>query len=168
MSEPFIAEIRMFGFNFAPQNWAQCNGQLLPIMQNTALFSLVGTMYGGDGKTTFALPNLQDAVPVAADTTDLVPGATGGVETVTLTESQLPAHSHAANCSSAAGNAYGPPGNIWAEDAAGVNEYGPASTTAMNSGAISPAGGGQSHNNLQPFVVLNYCIALTGVFPPRS
>lgn len=168
MSEPFIAEIRLFGFNYAPQNWAPCNGQLMPIVQNTALFSLVGVMYGGDGKTTFALPNLQDAVPIAANTTNFVPGTTGGTETVTLNGNQLPAHTHAANCNSAAGNAYGPPNNIWASDAAGVNEYGPAGATPMNAAAISPAGGGQPHNNLQPFVVLNYCIALTGIYPPRS
>lgn len=170
MSEPFIAEIRMFGFNFAPKGWAQCNGQLMPIVQNTALFSLVGTMYGGDGKTTFALPNLQGAVPLAAGTGNFVPGATGGVETVTLTSGQLPAHTHAPNCNSAAGNAFGPPGNIWAKDASGVNEYAAAGASQMNPAAISPAGSvqPQPHNNLQPYLVLNYCIALVGVFPPRS
>lgn len=168
MSEPFLAEIRIFGFNFAPQGWAQCNGQLLPISQNTALFSLLGTMYGGDGKSTFALPDLRGAVPLAANDT-LVPGSAGGEETVTLNSAQLPAHNHAVNCNSGAGNAYGPSGNMWAKDAAGTKEYAPgASANQMNAGAISPAGGGQPHNNIQPFAVVNYCIALVGIFPPRN
>lgn len=168
MSEPFVAEIRMFGFDFAPKGWAQCNGQILPIAQNTALFSLVGTRYGGDGRTNFALPNLQDAVPLAADTSNFVPGTAGGVESVTLGSGQLPAHAHAVNCTLDAGNAFGPPGNIWAVDPSGVSEYSAKGGSQMNPGAISPAGSGLPHNNLQPYLVLNYCIALIGVYPPRS
>jgi microcystin-dependent protein len=169
VSEPFVAEIRIFGFNFAPRNWAQCNGQLMPISQNTALFSLLGVNYGGDGKATFGLPNLQGAVPVGVDFANFQPGQTGGTETVALTAQQSPAHTHGVNCNTGQGNAYGPPGNLWAQDAAGVNEYAAASSgDQMNAGAITMAGGGQPHNNLQPYLVLNYCIALTGIFPPRG
>ena|ERR1700731_917634 len=172
MSNPFLAEIRIFPFNFPPKGWAFCNGQFLPIKQNTALFSLLGTTYGGDGTTNFALPNFQGNSPIhpgqgaGLSLRDL--GETGGEDTLTLLISELPAHTHAANCNSGAGDQYGPPGNFWATDAGGNNEYNATGTSAMAPGAVGPAGGNQPHNNLQPYLVLNFCIALQGVFPPRS
>lgn len=170
MSNPFIGEIRIFGFNFAPVGWAQCNGQIIPISQNTALFSILGTQYGGNGTSNFALPNLQGAVPLGADFNTYVPGGSGGSETVTLSVSQIPPHPHAVNCRSDPGNAYGPPGNVWAPDPGGSKEYANAASGSdqMNSSAIGPAGGGLPHNNVQPSLNLNYCIALVGVFPPRA
>jgi len=171
VSEPFIGEVRIFGFNFAPTGWAQCNGQLLPIQQNTALFAVIGTTYGGNGTSNFALPNVQNIAHLGAGTLGgftYMPGETAGEETVTLASSQLPTHNHNVNCNSANGNQYGPPGNIWATDVSGTNEYAPPSTGTMNPGTILPAGGNQPHNNIQPYLVLNYCIALNGVFPPRG
>ncbi|PPC88967.1 MAG: phage tail protein [Methylobacter sp.] len=172
MSEPFIGEIRSFGFNFAPKGWLPCNGQLLTIAQNTALFSILGTTYGGDGRTNFALPNLNGNVAMGAGQgaglTPRVIGETGGVESVTLLESQIPAHTHPANCNNANGNQYGPAGHFWAQDAAGGHDYSDTATGQMASGTIQPAGGNQAHTNLQPYLVLNYCIATQGIFPPRS
>jgi len=171
--DPFVAEIRIFPFNFAPKGWAFCDGQILPISQNTALFSLLGTTYGGNGTSNFALPNFQGVSPIHSgqgaglSLRDL--GETGGTETVTLLLSELPAHTHAANCNSGTGDQYGPPGNFWATDAGGNNEYNAALTPNMTmAAALGPTGGNQPHNNLQPYLVLNFCIALQGVFPPRS
>jgi microcystin-dependent protein len=170
--DPFLAEIRIFPFNFAPKGWAMCDGQILSIQQNTALFSLLGTTYGGDGRTNFALPNFQGVSPIhpgqgpGLSLRDL--GETSGTETVTLLPSELPAHTHPANCNSGTGDQYGPPGNFWATDAGGNNEYNATATSAMAPGAVGPVGGNQPHNNLQPYLVLNFCIALQGVFPPRS
>jgi microcystin-dependent protein len=172
MSEPFVGEIRSFGFNFAPTGWAQCNGQLLPISQNTALFSILGTTYGGDGRSTFGLPNLTGAVPMGAGQgpgltlRDL--GETGGSEAVTLTTQQIPPHNHVANCQSGNGNQPAPAGNFWAQDLGGSKEYGNTGPAQMAAGAVGNVGGGLAHNNLQPYQVLNYCIALQGIFPPRS
>lgn len=172
MSEPFIGEIRSFGFNFAPTGWAQCNGQLLPIPQNTALFSILGTTYGGDGKSTFALPNLSGSVAMGTGQgsglalRDL--GQSGGEETVTLSTQQIPPHSHPANANAGNGNQATPVGNFWAQDAGGSKEYGDAGPAQMAAGAVASAGGGQPHSNLQPYLVLNYCIALQGIYPPRS
>ncbi len=172
MSEPFIGEIRIFGLNFEPRGWAACDGRLLPISQNTALFSILGTTYGGDGRTVFALPNLKGRIPLGAGTgPGLTPrdlGASAGTEAVTLSPNQLPSHNHAAKCNGGNGNQYGPANHYWAQDAGGAKEYGGSSTGQMSAGAIAPAGGGQPHNNLQPYAVVNYCIALTGIFPPRS
>ena len=171
MSEPFIGEIRIFGFNFAPTGWAQCNGQILPISQNTALFSVIGTMFGGNGTSNFGLPNLQNIAQLGAGTLNgftYEPGEMAGEETVTLVSSQLPPHIHNVNCNSANGNQYGPPGNIWATDVSTTNEYAPPSTGTMNPGTISPAGNNQPHNNIQPYLVLNYCISLNGVYPTRG
>jgi microcystin-dependent protein len=173
MSEPFVGQIQIFGFNFAPQGWALCEGQLLSISQNTALFSILGTTYGGDGKTTFGLPNLQGRVPLQRGQG---PGLTlrnlgdmGGEEFVTLLDNQMPGHTHPANCNNAVGTSYDPAGQVWSQDAGGNQEYGPmASAGQMSPKAILPAGGGQPHNNLQPYLVLNYCIALQGIYPPRS
>ncbi len=171
--EPYIGEIRAFGFNFAPVGWAPCNGQLLPIAQNTALFSILGTTYGGDGRTTFGLPNLQGCVPMAAgqgpglSNRDL--GEAAGEATVTLMPQQLAAHNHTANCATGAGNQYGPAGNYWAQNAGPSLEYGTSGPAQMSGGALSPfVGAGQPHPNMQPYVVLNYCIAVQGIYPPRS
>lgn len=172
MSEPFIGEIRPFGFNFAPRGWAQCNGQLLPISQNTALFSILGTTYGGDGKSTFALPNLQGVVPMGnGQGPGLSPralGQKGGSETVVLTSQQIPPHTHSANCNAGNGNQLAPAGNVWAQDAGGSREYGDTGPSQMAAGAVGNVGGDQAHTNLQPYQVVNYCIALQGIYPPRS
>jgi len=168
VSQPFIGEIRIFGFNFAPTGWAQCNGQLLPISQNTALFSVLGTAFGGNGTSNFGLPNLMGVAHLGADQANNVPGTIAGAETVTLTTQQSPAHIHNVNCVSSAGNQFGPKGNLWATDATGTNEYGSPANASMNQNAIVPAGRNQPHNNIQPYLVLNYCIALTGIYPPRG
>lgn len=172
MSEPFIGEVRSFGFNFAPVGWAQCNGQLLSIAQNTALFSILGTTYGGDGRTNFALPDLQGSVPMGAGQgsglSDRPLGEHGGTETEVLTAQQIPSHNHAANAQAGNGNQPAPAGNFWAQDLGGSKEYGDDGSSQMAAGAVGATGGGQPHNNLQPYQVLNYCIALTGIFPPRS
>ena len=172
MANPFLGEIRAFPFNFAPKGWAFCDGQLMPISQNTALFSLLGTTYGGDGRTTFALPNLQGNAPLGfgqgpgLSLYDL--GETGGEEAVTLLQSEIPAHNHAAACNTNAADSASPGGEVWAPEVAGSNAYGSAGGTAMSPSALSVAGGSQPHNNLQPYLVLNYCIALQGIFPARG
>jgi len=170
--DPFVAEIRIFPFNFAPRGWAMCNGQVLSISQNTALFSLLGTTYGGNGTSNFALPNLHGSAPIHAgqgpglSLRDL--GETGGSTTVTVLATEMPAHTHAAKAYATSGNDYGPGGDVWAEDAGGADEYAPTANASLNAGALSPVGGNQAHNNLQPYLTLNFCIALQGVYPPRS
>ena len=175
MSEPFIAEIRMFGFNFAPVDWAFCNGQILPIQQNTALYSVIGAAYGGDGRTTFGLPNLQGAAPLdmgqGTGLTARSVGQKGGAANVTLTAAQMPAHTHAVNASTATtGNLPDPNNAIWTQVAGrGAKAYTATATpAAMNPAALSTTGGSSPHNNLMPYQVLNFCIALAGVFPSRS
>jgi microcystin-dependent protein len=172
MADPFVAEIRMFGFNFAPRGWAFCNGQLIPISQNTALFSLLGTNYGGDGRTNFALPNLQSASALGADQGPGLSlrsvGESGGSAAVSLLESQVPAHSHALRATTTATSS-NPAGAALAPVAAGGGEAyrsAPNATTFMGSDALTAAGG-TAHNNRQPYLALNFCIALQGVFPPR-
>jgi microcystin-dependent protein len=172
MSDPFVAEIRIFAGNFAPRGWAKCEGQTLPIAQNTALFSLLGITYGGDGKTTFALPNLRDRVPMHTGTgPGLTPrqlGENGGAETVTLLESQIPQHTHTAYGTGSDATAQSLQGNVPATG--GENAYsiaGTRITVAMSPQALSPTGGSAPHNNLQPYLVLNFIIALEGIFPPR-
>jgi microcystin-dependent protein len=173
MSDPFVAEIRIVGFNFAPTGWAFCDGQLLPISQNTALFSLLGTTYGGDGKSTFALPDLQGSAPMqpgqgpGLSLHDL--GETGGSETVTLLESEIPAHSHSVSISTQPAVARQPGAQLTAV-ATGVGLYGPNSgaTTPLAPQAASVGGGSFPHNNLQPYLTLNFIIAMQGIFPPRS
>lgn len=170
MADPFVAEIRIFGFNFAPRGWAFCNGQLLPISQNTALFSLLGTTYGGNGKANFALPDLQGRTAMfygqgpGLSYRDI--GEVSGEETITLLQSEMPAHSHSYNGANDSGLQANPDGAVPAR----VNVYNSASATPgmMNVGAIAPAGGSQPHNNMQPYLGLNFCIALQGIFPPRS
>ena len=174
MSEPFIGEIRMVGFNFAPRGWALCNGQLLSIASNNALFSLLGTIYGGDGRTTFALPNLQGRVPMhygsGAGLSPRLIGEAAGQEAVSLTEAQLPAHTHKARASSLKGNTNSPVGRVWSKDA-GVQSATYTSNAAdadMAAGAIAPAGGGQPHNNMPPYLAVNFIIALQGIYPARD
>jgi microcystin-dependent protein len=172
VADPFVAEIRIFPFNFAPKGWAFCDGQLLPISQNTALFSLLGTTYGGNGKSNFALPNMQGNAPMhpgqgpGLSLHDL--GETGGSETVTLLQSELPAHSHAVSASSADGTDQSPAGEKLATGI-GIGQYAaPGSLVQLSPNALSPAGGEMPHNNMQPYLTLNFCIALQGVFPPRT
>jgi microcystin-dependent protein len=172
MSEPFIAEIRIFAGNFAPRGWAFCNGQLLPISQNTALFSLIGTTYGGDGRTTTALPDLQGRAPMhpgrGPGLTSRRLGERGGVETVTLTEAQMASHAHGARASTDTASINEPNNDILARPLGrGSNIY-KASGTQVPFRQLTDTGGGQSHNNLQPFLTLNYIIALVGLYPSRG
>jgi microcystin-dependent protein len=171
--DPFVAEIRIFPFNFAPKGWAFCDGQILPLSQNTALFSLLGTTYGGDGKSNFALPNMQGNVPMhpgqgpGLSLHDL--GETGGSETVTLLESEIPAHSHSMTASQADAGARVPTGQLLAAGIGGISAFAaPGTLTPMSDNAVTPAGGDQPHNNMQPYLTLNFCIALQGVYPPRT
>ena len=176
MSSPFLAEVRMFGGNFAISGWALCNGQILSIAQNTALFSLLGTNFGGNGTSTFGLPNLQASVPMGAGNgaglTPRVVGEVGGQTSVTLTQSTMPAHNHTAKCDTADGTQASPIGGVWAEVKVGKNatNYYVASTdgTQMNAGALSIAGGNGAHNNLQPYLTVTFIIALQGIYPTRN
>ncbi|ESY66754.1 tail fiber protein [Mesorhizobium sp. M0051] len=172
MADPFVAEIRIFPFNFAPKGWAWCDGQLLPLSQNTALFSLLGTTYGGNGKSNFALPDLQGRAPMhpgqgpGLSLHDL--GETGGSETTTLLESEMPSHSHTMLGSEDDGSFKTPQGNFLA---AGNQMYlgsNPAVNAQLAPEALAPAGGDQPHNNLMPYLTFYFCIALEGVFPPRT
>ena len=173
MSESFLAEIRIFAGNFAPRGWAFCNGQLLPIAQNTALFSLIGTTYGGDGRTTTALPNLQGRAPMHPGSgpglTSRRLGENGGVESVTLTEAQMPNHTHSLEARPSSASTSTPTGNFFA-NATGANFYqtGTSGLVDMAAGLLQNAGGGQPHNNLQPFLTLTFIIALVGLYPSRS
>ncbi|HKF22996.1 MAG TPA: tail fiber protein [Candidatus Angelobacter sp.] len=173
MSSPFVAEIRIFPFNFAPKGWAFCDGQLLPLSQNTALFSLLGTTYGGDGKSNFALPNLQGCAPMhpgqGPGLSLHVLGETAGSDTVTLLESEIPSHSHGVQAASTPDQTT-PVNNAWASGQKGFgNFYAPTGNNVnMSPAATAPAGGDQPHNNLQPYLTMNFCIALQGVFPPRT
>jgi microcystin-dependent protein len=174
MSEPFIAEIRMCAFSFAARGWAQCNGQLLPISQNQALFSLLGTTYGGNGTTTFALPDLRGRVPLHAvqgpGLPNVVLGEAGGAEAVTLNQNQLPPHGHGVRASSDLAGATSPAGAVTgAKPRGGADIYSsPGSLTPLAAGAVGSAGGSQPHSNTQPSVVVNFVIALVGIFPSRN
>ncbi len=170
MAQPFLGEIRPVGFNFAPRGWALCEGQLMPISQNSALFQLVGTIYGGDGQSTFGIPDLRSRVPVGQGA-GYVMGQTGGVENVTLSVNQLPAHNHAASGTNNAGIHAAPGGNVWATDASGATaEYEVSSSIdgAMHPSAITSTGGSQPHPNLQPYLPVNFIIALQGIFPSQG
>jgi microcystin-dependent protein len=174
MSNPFVAEIRIFTGNFAPKGWALCDGQLMPISQNTALFSLLGTTYGGDGKSNFALPNLQGSAPLQAgqgpglSLRDL--GETGGEQNVTLLQTEMPAHTHAVQCVSAGGGTNSPQNANWAGGGRGAPPMytPPAQNAQMNAFATSITGGNLPHNNMPPYLGLTFIIALQGVFPPRT
>lgn len=184
MADPFLAEIRIFPFNFAPTGWAQCNGQLMPISQNTALFALLGTFYGGDGKSTYALPNLQGAAPMqpgqGQELSERFLGEAAGAESVTLLESEIPVHTHVFQASNNDGNpeaatpaAHLPAKGAWdsGSEAGVIAFYAPNSPApplaAMAPQQLSPAGGSLPHNNMQPYLTLNFCIALQGIFPQR-
>jgi microcystin-dependent protein len=166
MSEPFLGEMRIVSFGFAPKGWAQCNGQLMPINQNQALFSLLGTTYGGDGRTTFALPNFQQRAPMHWGE-GVTLGERGGQESVTLTAAHLPVHDHIPAASAAPASSSSAQGNVLAKKA----RYGkdvfspPANLATMGGGALAPAGGSQPHSNMQPCLTLNFVIALQGIFP---
>ena len=172
MSEPFLAEIRMYGFNFAPRGWAFCDGQVLPINQNQSLYSLLGTSYGGDGRTSFALPDLRGRVPVHVGTGDSISpkllGQKGGAETNKLSLAQLPSHNHRVNSSSGEADTVSPINKVFAE-VEGVPAYGAdTALIPMEPQSITNVGGGQAHENMQPFTTINYCIALQGLFPSRN
>lgn len=172
MSEPFIAEIRIFAGNFAPRSWAFCDGQLLPVSQNTALFSLIGTTYGGDGRSTTALPNLQGRAPMhpgrGPGLTSRRLGQRGGVEMVTLSEAQMPNHTHQLEAAAEIGEERPAVGNALALST-GATMYRASGTTApMADQALPSAGGSQAHNNLQPFLTMNFIIALQGLYPSRG
>lgn len=178
MTQPFIGQIQPLGFGFAPKDWAQCNGQILSITQNTALFALLGTMYGGNGTTTFGLPDLQSRVSLHAGQApsgeNFFQGETGGAENVALTLSTLPGHTHTFRGSSANGQVTNPAaGQALAKSSLGSGTpatfYGPMATPQpLNPSSVGPAGGNQPHPNIQPYQAINWCIALTGVFPSRG
>ncbi len=172
MADPFVAEIRIFPFNFAPKGWAWCDGQLLPLSQNTALFSLLGTTYGGNGKSNFALPDLQGRSAMhpgqgpGLSLHDL--GETGGAETVALLESEIPSHNHACRAASDPGDLQGPSSaRSIARSANGFGYVSGPANAIMASQILAPACGGQPHNNRQPYLTFYFCIALQGIFPPR-
>lgn len=171
MSEPFLAEVRIVGFNFAPRGWAFCDGQILPINQNQSLYSLIGTTYGGDGRTSFALPDLRSRTPVHVGDGVLL-GQRSGEETVTLTVAEIAAHQHTALASSDAGDNRSPSNAVLASESndAELAYRNPevANTTNLRAGTIVHTGGGQAHNNMQPFLALSFCIALQGLFPSRN
>ena len=167
MSEPFLAEIRIVGFNFAPRGWAFCDGQILPINQNQSLYSLLGTNYGGDGRTSFALPDLRGRTPIhRSDGHPLAQKS--GAETVTLTAAEIAAHTHSAKASSSPGNSGNPSGRVLASVVNAYRDPAAASTTALRSGTVTNAGGGQAHDNMQPYLTLGFVIALRGLFPSRN
>lgn len=172
MTEPFLGEIQVFAFAFPPRGWAHCDGQLLPIAQNTALFSLLGTMYGGDGKTTCGLPDLAGRAAMTAGQgpglTNRPLGDSGGKETETLTESEIPQHTHALQASNRLGNSGDPDGKTFAT-AQGADIYaGARSDAELSPQALAPSGAGMPHDNMQPYLSLSFCIALQGMFPPRQ
>lgn len=172
MSEPFIGEIKMFAGNFAPRGWALCNGQLMSIAQNTALFSLLGTTYGGDGRVTFGLPDFQSRIPIGFQQgpglSDYPLGEMAGVETVTLLSTEMPLHSHVPQALTAPGSDSSPQNNVWAASSNRDAQYTGTPNVRMNLNALPLAGGGQPHNNEQPYLVVTFIIALMGIFPQRS
>jgi microcystin-dependent protein len=170
MGTPYLSEIRIMAFSWAPQGWALCNGQLLPINQNQALFSLLGTMYGGNGQTTFALPDMRGRIPIHIGSQS-TQGQTGGQAAHTLTQSEMPAHPHVAKGTTDAANSPTPAGNLLAttDNTTFGNAYqGGSNLAPMAAGVITNTGGSQAHNNMAPYLTLNFCIALQGVFPSRT
>jgi len=170
-SGPFIGEIRMFGGNFAPVGWTFCNGQLLAISENDAPFTLIGTTYGGDGQTTFALPDLRGRIPIhvgqGAGLSNRVLAESAGVESVTLTTQQIPSHAHLPTCKNASGNQAGPGNGVWAQTT--LNPYTAANANAlMNQASILQAGSSQPHDNMMPFLCVNFIISLDGIFPSQT
>jgi microcystin-dependent protein len=167
MSSPYVGEIRMFAGNFAPVGWMFCQGQILPISENETLFTLIGTTYGGDGQNTFALPNLASRLPIHQGPGFTI-GQSGGVEAVTLTVSQIPAHSHVPSCSTAQGTQPGPGNNVWASTSPATNYSDPPASVAMSPAAMQSTGGSQPHDNMVPFLVVNFIISLFGIFPSQT
>jgi microcystin-dependent protein len=165
MATPFLGEIKIVSFNFPPKGWAFCNGQLLPINQNQALFSLLGTMYGGDGRVTFALPNLQSRTPIHFGG-GFVQGELGGEQAHTLIMSEMPQHTHQAQGSSVNPTLPGATGNVWCANA--TASYAATPNTTMMPAAVTNMGGSQPHDNMTPYLVLNFCIALQGIFPSQN
>ncbi|MEM9305328.1 MAG: tail fiber protein [Pseudomonadota bacterium] len=173
MSEPFLAEIRIVGFNFAPRGWAFCDGQILPINQNQSLYSLLGTTYGGDGRTSFALPDLRGRTPIHVGQSnggaDHKLGQKSGEETHTLTTAEIPQHTHTQEASNDTANQQFPNGRLLARSTATDPFWvSPSPLVAMAAGVVSNAGGGQAHENMQPYIALNFAIALRGLFPSRN
>ena len=166
MPEPFLSEIRIFAFNFPPKGWAFCNGQLLPINQNQALFALLGTTYGGDGATTFALPDLRGRAPIHHGSSFNL-GQRGGEEAHTITMSEMAAHTHQTRASADAPTVGPPTNNFWASNT-GFTPYGSTANIAMSPTCIGNVGGSQAHENRSPYLVLNFCIALQGIFPSQT
>ncbi len=166
MGTPYVGEIRMFAGTFAPAGWAFCNGQLLAISQNDALFNLIGTTYGGDGQNTFALPNLQSRIPMHVGNGHVL-AETGGVETVTLTANQIPAHSHVPQANSGTGTQSSPGGNVWA-GSTNLPYSASAPSASMDPAAVGSSGGSQPHDNMVPFLAVNFIISLFGIFPSQS
>jgi microcystin-dependent protein len=169
MAEPFLSEIRIMSFGFPPKGWALCNGQLLPINQNQALFSLLGTTYGGDGRVNFGLPDLRGRTPIHTGSGHTL-GERGGEQAHTLSIAELPTHTHVLNASSAGSNASppSPTGHILADSNPALAYNSPTSLVALNPGTLANVGGSQAHLNMQPFLVLNFCIALQGIFPSQT
>jgi len=165
MSEPFLAEIKIISWNYPPKGWAFCNGTLLPINQNQALFAVLGTTYGGDGIRTFGLPNLQGRVPMHVGN-GIVLGELGGESTHTLNISEIPAHTHTPVGTSNSASLASPGGNLWCANQA--NPYATSVNTSMNPACVSPTGGSQPHQNMSPYLVLNFVIALQGIFPSQN
>lgn len=165
MAEPFVGELRLFPFGITPRGWLPCEGQLINIQTNQALFSLIGATYGGDGRTNFALPDLRGRVPIHKGA-GINYGASAGEANHTVTINEMPGHTHQVSASSGSAESPDPEGKVWA----GVSDrYGAATAiTSMNAGAIGTAGGSQAHNNMQPYLVMQYCIAMQGIFPPRQ
>ncbi len=167
MSEGFLGEIRLFGFNFPPRSWAQCDGQILPINQNQSLYSILSTVYGGDGRTTFALPDLRGRAPIHPDSS-IPTGGRGGEEQAWLNPAQIPDHEHSMNASSDAATSNVPTGQVLAASSGG-NLYGPVQNlVAMSANCLANAGGGQGHDNMQPYLALNFCICISGIYPSRN
>ena len=167
MSSPYVGEIRMFAGNFAPVGWAFCQGQLLAISDNETLFQLIGTTYGGDGQSTFALPNLASRIPIHQGPGFTI-GQAAGVETVTLTTSQIPAHSHVPFCTANQGDQPSPANGVWASTSPTTSYANPPASVAMAPAALNPAGGSQPHDNMVPFLVVNFIISLFGIFPSQT
>ena len=167
MSNPYIGEIRIFAGNFAPAGWNFCDGSLVPISQNEVLYQLVGTTYGGDGVNTFALPNLQSRIPVHQGS-GYAMGQMGGSETVTLTTAQIPAHAHAAACNSGSGILNSPANNVWAASASAKQFTDQPPNTTMSPAALASSGGSQPHDNMVPYLAVNFIISLFGIFPSQT